>query len=307
MKLISLYLLLILSFVSEQSFAGKLNCTKEGVWLQVLGSGGPEINDERASASYIVWVNGKARILVDAGGGSSYNFERSGADFNDIAAVLLSHLHVDHSSDLSTYIKGNYFIDRQRKLPIYGPGSNDVMPSTEEFVEALFSEPDGAYKYLSSNLVNDNPGRIEAHSLIIHSKDHKIQPAYNDTNIKTSAITVHHGPIPALAWKVVIDDKVLVFSGDMNGDYKTLPKLAKNADILVAHNAVPESAQGTEKKLHMRPSVIGEIAKEANVKQLILSHRMLRTLGKEDQTRKFIEVNYTGKIMFANDSDCFKP
>ena len=55
----------------------------------------------------------------------------------------------------------------------------------------------------------------------------------------------------------------------------------------------------------MPPSVIGEIAKDAQVKSLILSHRMLRTLGKEDQTQIEIGKQYAGPVSFANDLDCF--
>ena len=53
--------------------------------------------------------------------------------------------------------------------------------------------------------------------------------------------------------------KVIVFSGDTNGE-GVLTQLAANADLFVAHNAVPEGAVGIERKLHMPPSVIGQIA-----------------------------------------------
>jgi len=73
--------------------------------LQVLGSGGLEINDGLASSSYLVWIDNKATILIDAGGGCSLNFEKSGANFNDLKVILLTHLHVDHSVELPVYIK----------------------------------------------------------------------------------------------------------------------------------------------------------------------------------------------------------
>lgn len=94
--------------------------------------------------------------------------------------------------------------------------------------------------------------------------------------------------------------KRIVFSGDTNGE-----GLAKNADILVAHNAIPEDATGLERRLHMPPSVIGTTAANAHVKQLVLSHRMLRTLGKEEETQTEVRHRYAGPIAFANDLDCF--
>jgi ribonuclease BN (tRNA processing enzyme) len=96
-----------------------------------------------------------------------------------------------------------------------------------------------------------------------------------------------------------------VFSGDTNGEGEGLVRLAANADLFVAHNAVPEGAVGIERRLHMPPSVIGQIAADARVKSLVLSHRMLRTLGKEDQTQSEIRKSYSGPLQFANDLDCF--
>ena len=98
---------------------------------------------------------------------------------------------------------------------------------------------------------------------------------------------------------------MIVFSGDTNGEGEGLPRLAMKADLFVAHNAVPEGATGIERQLHMPPSVIGQIADNAHVKSLVLSHRMLRTLGKETETQAEIRKRYSGPITFANDLDCF--
>jgi ribonuclease BN (tRNA processing enzyme) len=119
------------------------------------------------------------------------------------------------------------------------------------------------------------------------------------------AVRVIHGAFPSLAWRVEIGGKRIVFSGDTNGVGKGLTLLATNADIFVAHNAVPEGATGVERRLHMPPSVIGTIAGNAHVKQLVLSHRMLRTLGKEKETQGEIQRRYSGPIAFANDLECF--
>ena len=81
--------------------------------------------------------------------------------------------------------------------------------------------------------------------------------------------------------------------------------LAKDADLFIAHNAVPEGATGLERRLHMPPSVIGQIAQEAHVKRAVLSHRMLRTLGKEEQSLSEIRKSFSGPVDFANDLDCF--
>jgi len=58
--------------------ANAQTCGEEGVAVQVLGSGGPELQDKRASSSYLIWQEGQARVLVDAGGGSALRFGESG-------------------------------------------------------------------------------------------------------------------------------------------------------------------------------------------------------------------------------------
>lgn len=123
------------------------DCRGKGVWLQVLGSGGPELGDKRASSGYLIWRDGHARVLVDLGPGSLLNFERSGARVEDLDLVLLSHLHVDHSGDLPALVKAAYFTDRDRDLPVYGPTGNTLMPDTVAFVAALFAEPGGAFRF----------------------------------------------------------------------------------------------------------------------------------------------------------------
>ena len=53
-------------------------CGGEGIAVQVLGSGGPELQAKRASSSYLVWQDGQVRVLVDAGGGRGLRFGASG-------------------------------------------------------------------------------------------------------------------------------------------------------------------------------------------------------------------------------------
>ena len=294
---VAVLLLLFLPSAVAQS------CGANGVALQVLGSGGPELQDKRASSSYLIWQNGRARVLVDAGGGSALRFGESGATMSQLDAILFSHFHVDHSGDFAALIKSSWFEDRDRPLPIYGPPGNDFMPSTTEFVSDLFGDK-GAYGYLSELFVPGEQGsyKMQPHNVVA---DKAPVIAFRSSDITASAVRVIHGGVPALAWRIELGGKSIVFSGDTNGEGEGLVRLAKDADLFVAHNAVPEGATGVERRLHMPPSVIGQIAAEAHVKRLVLSHRMLRTLGKEEQTMAEIRKKYSGPATFANDLDCF--
>ncbi len=284
--------------------AAAQSCGAHGVAAQVLGSGGPELEDKRASSSYLVWEEGQARVLVDAGGGSALRFGESGAHMSQLDVLLFTHFHVDHSADFSALIKSSWFEDRKRPLPIYGPPGNDFMPSTTEFVSDFFGPQHGAYRYLSELLA---PGEESSYKLQPHNVSAGDAPAavYRSGALAVYAVRVMHGQVPALAWRVELAGRTIVFSGDTNGEGQGLVRLATGADLFIAHNAVPEGATGIERRLHMPPSVIGEIAKDAQVKSLILSHRMLRTLGKEDQTQAEIGKRYAGAVSFANDLDCF--
>jgi ribonuclease BN (tRNA processing enzyme) len=303
----SISALLVLVFVSSACKplpAMAQSCGSAGLAMQVLGSGGPELEDKRASTSYLIWENGRARVIVDAGGGSALRFGESGAKMSQLDVFLFSHFHIDHSSDFPALVFSSWFGDRKRPLPVFGPSANKFMPSTTEFVHGLLSDPHGSWRHLSEMLEPNPEGtyEIEPHNVAPSSMPVLV---FRDADMAVYAVSVVHGVFPALAWRVEIGGKRIVFSGDTDGEGQGLTRLASDADIFVAHNAVPEGATGVERRLHMPPSVIGAIAANAHVKQLVLSHRMLRTLGKEDQIQAEIRRRFSGPILFANDLDCF--
>lgn len=279
-------------------------CQHAPLALQVLGSGGPEFGDQRASSSYLIWHNGKARILIDMGGGAALRFEQSGARIEDLSAIAFTHLHVDHSADFPALVKASYFSDRTQELPVFGPEGNKLLPSMTGFTEALFGKS-GAWPYLGDLFDVGSNSNFHFSPVTVKTNKDKVQSVYNNKQgLKLSAITTHHGPLPALAWRVDAGETGITFSGDMNGDLQSLPRLAQGSRVLVAHNAVPESAAGSARELHMPPSTIGEIGAQASVGVLVLSHRMSRTLATATETRQLIDKRYKGEVRFANDLDC---
>lgn len=283
----------------DQKLSQSVNC--KAVKLQVLGAGGPEINDGMASSSFIIWINGKAGIMVDAGGGSSLNFEKSGADFNDLDAILLTHLHVDHSVAVPVYVKAGYFSGRDSNLPLLGPDAGGDFPSTVDFTRSLFSDQQkSVYPYLSDNFRQQpstdfliKPQNVNPEGKVWHRK--------LSEKLSVSAINVIHGAVPAIAWRVDYGQCSITFSGDMNGSSGNLQQLALNSNLLVANNAIPEDAGRIAKFLHMTPLTIGKIAKKAKVKKLLLAHFMLRTKDVIPETLKIIRKNYQGEIIIASD------
>lgn len=289
-------ILLFLIYTTLCTFASTVS-------LQVLGSGGPESGDKRASSAYLIWIDGKSRILIDFGGGASLRFEEAGAQIKDLNVILLTHLHADHTADLPTLLKSSFFTKASGKLYLFGPHGNHLMPDTGTFIKRLFKDNQGAWQYLGDHL--DGSARLQLKTKTIH-KTLKPKTIYKQGDIHISTISVHHGPIPALAYRVDIGKKSITFSGDMNGEYQTLEKLALGTNILVLHNAIPKHTKGVATHLHMTPLTIGKIAKEANARSIVISHRMLRTLGKEKQTQSEIRKHYKGKVNYANDKDIYK-
>ena len=265
------------------------------VEIEVLGSGGPEI-DGRASASYLLWIDGKARLLVDTGSGSMLRFEESGAKLEDLEAIVLTHLHIDHAVDLPSYIKAGYFTPRNRPLPILGPIGNQYFPSTDEYVETLFGIK-GAYRYMSDVLTPQSdsfqimPESIDAPKIITRH--------FKSFNIKL--INVNHGIVPALGLRINIGDKSIVISGDTSNVNGQLEQLSKDADLFVAHHAIAEVHGTYANNLHMTPSIIADVAKSSKVKKVLLTHRMRRTIGNEADTLKVMRKRYKGPTIFADD------
>jgi ribonuclease BN (tRNA processing enzyme) len=291
------WLILVIWLASMEALA---TCSNTDVELQVLGSGGPEFDDGRVSSSYLIWHRGRARVLVDTGPGSSLAFGDAGARIEDLDAVLLTHLHVDHVGDLPAFVKGAFFSKRSRNLLIFGPTGNDLMPGTDAYLEQLFGRG-GAYRYLSRYLDGEvrSAYKLEAKNIDI---SHKIIQTHTlDNKLTVSAIPVHHGPVAAIAWRVDIGNCSISFSGDMSNQYRTFEKLAKGSDVVVMHNAVPENAGEVAKNLHMLPSEIGDVAKRAEAKKVVLSHFMKRTIGREQETLQSIRRSYPGVIIFAED------
>src|SRR5580693_4166337 len=194
----------LVSFLLSCAFlpsAAAQSCGAQGVAVQVLGSGGPELQDKRASSSYLVWENGQARVLIDAGGGSALRFGESGAQMSQLDVLLFTHFHVDHSGDYSALIKSSWFEDRKAPLPIYGPVGNDFMPSTTEFVSDLFGDKHGAYRYLSELLIPEEDGsyKMQPHNVAPSSTP---QPVFHSAGSGAFAVSVIHGGVPALAWRI---------------------------------------------------------------------------------------------------------
>src|SRR5580698_1085582 len=108
----------------------------------VLGSGGPGAAG-RAASSYLVFVDGVARILVDAGPGSFARLGEAKVSPSRTDIVLLTHLHIDHAGEIPGLFKSRAVSGSGPiTFNIWGPsgavknGENPYFPSTTEFFQS---------------------------------------------------------------------------------------------------------------------------------------------------------------------------
>lgn len=278
-------------------------CGESGVALQVLGSGGPIADDERAASGYLLWVDGTGRVLVDAGGGVFQRFGEAGGELEGLDLIALTHMHTDHASDLPALLKGAYFSERKRPLAITGPTGNDRFPGLEAFLDALFGAERGAYAYLSG-LLDGGGGLFGLQPLAIDHDARGPRPVLEENGLKVEAIGVHHGPVPTLAYRLTVGGHRLVISGDQNLEGEGFVDFAHDADLLVMPFAIPEDAGPAARNLHALPSRIGWTAAEAGVEHLALSHFLARSLGNLDQQIEYVRVDFDGRLTPARDLLC---
>jgi ribonuclease BN (tRNA processing enzyme) len=101
---------------------------KPSLEVVVLGSGGPRAFG-RAGSSYIVLIDGKPRILLDAGPGAFVRIGELNIDLGQVDIVLLTHLHIDHSGDLAAFFNVRALTsDGPIKYRVFGPDGAGLFP-----------------------------------------------------------------------------------------------------------------------------------------------------------------------------------
>jgi ribonuclease BN (tRNA processing enzyme) len=266
--------------------------------LVVLGSGGPR-GFGRAASSYVLLVDGTARILVDVGPGAFVRLGESRIDFKSLDTLLLTHLHIDHTGDLPGFVKSrDLAFDEPMTFNIFGPSGAGLYPSTTVFVERLFGQS-GAYAYLRSFRnelrfsVTDLPSGADA----------PLREVLREGDLHVTSIAVDHDDVPAVAFRIEHAGHAVVVSGDLASKNDNLAKLAAGADLLVYDTAVVDPPGSPRKlyDLHTAPHRIGEVAAKAKVKALLLSHIPPAVEQARDDVLRSVRSTFDGETRFAED------
>ena len=224
----------LLALLSIPSNASAQSCVGNPVAVQILGSGGPRINRDRASASYLLWIGDQARILVDMGGGAFLRFGQAQAKLSDLSLVAISHLHPDHVSDLPALL---WLSNQTRKdpLPIVGPSGNDVAPSFPTFLSRLFDEKNGAFQVLGPTLgatQGETGGGVRLDVGVVDVTKAEPSKVFDRQGVTVTALGIPHGNIPTLAYRVQTRDVSIVFSSDQTGTNPRVRRVREGSECL---------------------------------------------------------------------------
>ncbi len=306
--------------------------------VMVLGSGGPMATPSgRASAGYLVFVDGRPRILMDAGGGTFQRIAASGANLADLDIILLSHLHIDHVGDLTPIVKTIYFHARRkniarhipfppgrtRPIRIFGPGANGILfpagtglpevpqyPATHDFVGAHFDAATGTDRYLHvfTRAISGGLFKYEAKDLSPDWKHYAPQVILDEGGLVIRSVGVNHGPVPAVAFRIEYKGHAIVYSGDTSSRGDNMTMFARNADLLIYDTSITDTRPAATPNdrvffgLHTTPTRMGMVAAAAHPRRLLLSHLTPITEPRLGEVRHLIrQAGYRGEIEVAHD------
>ncbi|HWW31246.1 MAG TPA: MBL fold metallo-hydrolase [Steroidobacteraceae bacterium] len=281
--------------------------------LVVLGSGGPGATG-RAASSYLVLIEGVARILIDAGPGSFVRLGEAKISLANTDVVLLTHLHIDHAGELAGLFKARAVSSSGPIVfNVWGPqGSGEqhqgaYFPSTRRLLDLMFG-PQGAFAYLSDFAA---PMTIHAHDIPARVSVNAVpNVVLKDSGFAIMAIAGHHGDAPAVIYRIDYAGRSITFSGDIDAQgLPSLLKIAEASDLLVFNCPVldPPGSPAVLYTLHTPPHAIGEVAKQAGVHRLLLSHLSPATEAMHQAVLESIRQTYAGPVGLAEDGMRLRP
>jgi len=289
----------VFAFLSASVWGAERLAPKKGMEVVALGTGGPGATG-RASSGYIVLLNGTPRALVDAGGGTFARVSELQLPLEDLDIVLLTHLHIDHCADVPAIFKARGISHRgPYTFHVFGPTGAGVYPSVSQWLKLLFGQG-GAFAY--------QPGFNAPETLAPTdlTSDLTKPPAviYDQNGLLISAVATHHGDCPSVAYRISYSGANVTFSGDLDtSGLPNLAKLAANTDLLVV-NAVVLDPPGSPEilyELHSPPAKIGETARDAKAKRLLLSHIGPGIEKNLKSVKASIARSYSGPVEMAED------
>ncbi|HBQ64365.1 MAG TPA: MBL fold metallo-hydrolase [Clostridiales bacterium] len=210
--------------------------------LTILGNQGPYPGKGGVCSGYLVEAAGR-RILLDCGSGVLSALQQH-LPLSGLDAIVLSHLHYDHFSDLLVF---QYFMQLSVKsglmagpMPVWGPGT--PQPHKSLLV---------ASEYLDYTEITQ-------------------QSRLDIGGVQLSFFRTAH-PVESYAIRLEYGNKIIVYTGDS----KLCPGLAdfsRGAGILLADACFLHQEKQAGDLPHMSARECGILAREADAGRLLLTH-----------------------------------
>jgi ribonuclease BN (tRNA processing enzyme) len=206
----------------------------------VLGSSAMYPTVDRAASGYLVETKDK-RVWLDAGSGTWRHLQES-CDWRDLDAIVLSHRHPDHTTDVFQGYHARQYGDAEPKppIPLYAP---------QETIDRLLSFVEDLGDSFELNPIAPE-GEVEV------------------GDARLSFVRMAH-PAVTLGIRIENDGSVLAYSADTGAgaDFKTL---ARDADVFVCEATFQDVDEEWEG--HLRASQAGQIAAQQGCGRLVLTH-----------------------------------
>ncbi|MBI2621254.1 MAG: ribonuclease Z [Candidatus Levybacteria bacterium] len=196
-----------------------------------------------------ILIDAKNHYLVLDAGNGIYKLDKYINDDKSIS-MFISHFHIDHTSGLHTLAKFKF----AQGIDVY------VGSGRSKDFKTLVNPP---------FTVGYIPRPKNVNQLKTEIRLHELSEAGENIPFRAWAIEQHHAYIDH-GYRFEIDGKIISYTGDC-GVSDALKKLAKDADLLITECAYKNAPQN-DKWGHLDPVLAARTAKEANAKQLILTH-----------------------------------
>lgn len=267
--------------------------------VTLLGTGGPIPDPHRAGPSTLIRAGGQT-FLVDCGRGVLQRAAAVGVGAAGLTAVLLTHLHSDHITDLGDVLITRWVTTLRPDpppLPIIGP------PGTADVVDAMLRAfgPDIGYRLAHHPDLTGPPS--------VQVTEHTDGLAWDGGDVRIVVAPTDHRPVtPTIAFRIEHAGASVVLAGD-TVPCAGLDRLATGAGALV-HTVIRKDLVETVQQQRMRDicgyhSSVQEAAAtatRAGVGVLILTHYVPGIApDTEDEWRELAASEFERQIELGDD------
>ncbi|MDI3311217.1 MAG: ribonuclease Z [Thermoanaerobacterium sp.] len=284
----------------------------------LLGTGGMMPVPGRNLSSLILRYGGVS-VLVDCGEGTQVPLQKLGWGFLNIDTIFFTHYHGDHIMGLPGIIYQMINQERTKKLNLMGPEGILVL---KNLLSVLFVEMPFEIEYTELKGGDSlNVGGITVENVLAHhtslcfaySFEVKRLPKFDAKKAKELNIPLEYWHRLQHGESIIKDGNVMytpqmVLGEDRKGlkvSYSTdtrptkdIIKLVENSDLFIGEGMYgdPSDVEKAIKKYHSTFAETALVAKEANVKELWLTH-FSPSLKKPDEYLKYAKDVFENSVV----------